>query len=212
MPDGSTLMAKAARQDSGARSGAARGDDIVLGAIAGAHGVRGLVKVKSFTEVPEDIFSFGPVRMGATGKEVALTPKGKAKNLLLVAIEGVDDRNGADAVRGLELSVPRDRLPTLQADGDGEDFYVADLIGLNAVAPTGQALGTVVAVHDFGAGDMLEIAPEGIGRGERGTDYVPFTRDAVPEVDLDAGRVVIEALVEFVASNRADDAEGGVDE
>ncbi len=205
MPDGSTLMVKQAKRDGGAQAGSAGAGRIVLGAIAGAHGVRGLVKLKSFTDVPEDMLSFGPLRFGAAGRDVTVTHKGMVKGLLLAAIEGVADRNAADALRGTELTISRDRLPALVADEDGEDFYVADLIGLNAVDPDGGVLGGIVAVHDFGAGDMLEVAPEGSARGGRETFYVPFTREAVPDVDLVAGKVTVSMPDELVAGEDRDD-------
>ena len=102
--------------------------------------------------------------------------------MLVVKFKGVADRNAAEALNGLELSVSRDRLPP----AGEEDYYHADLVGLTAVTPDGAELGTVIAVPNYGAGDLLEIAPK---RGE--TLLVPFTRAVVPDVDLSAGRVTI---------------------
>jgi 16S rRNA processing protein RimM len=108
---------------------------------------------------------------------------GTDPTMLVVRFKGVGDRNAAEVLNGLELGVPRDRLPPASED----EFYHADLIGLAAVARDGTALGTVVAVQNYGAGDLLEIAPK---RGE--TLLIPFTRAAVPDIDLAAGRVTID--------------------
>ena len=164
---------------------------ICVGAIAGAHGVRGLVRLKSFTERPEDITAYGPLT-DASGErcfEVSLT--GRARDALIARIAGVADREQAAALRGTRLYVARTALPKPGA----EEFYHADLIGLRAEATDGAALGRVSAVHTFGGGDVLEIVPEA---GE--TILVPFTRQAVPAVDLAAGRLVVDLPPETEAA------------
>lgn len=156
---------------------------ILLGRITGAQGIRGEVVVHSFAAAPEDIGSYGPLfdAGGARSfklKVVRLTPKGA----VIARIAGVEDRNAAEALKGVELYVSRDKLP---APDDGE-FYHADLIGLAVESPEGIALGEVVAVQNYGAGDLLEIRlPDG-----RATELVPFTDSFVPSVDIAARKVV----------------------
>ncbi len=163
-----------------AEAGSAR---ILLGRIAGAHGIRGEVLIKTYTEAPENIGAYGPLadESGARSfkiKVVRVTPKG-----VIARIAGVADRNGAEALKGVELHVDRDRLP---AESEGE-YYHADLIGLAAVDAQGAAVGTIVAVQNFGAGDLIEIRLAGSAK----TELVPFTDSFVPEVDLKAGRAVV---------------------
>lgn len=167
---------------------------VCVGVVKGAHGVRGLVRVKPFTEVPEDIAAYGPLGDESGEKLYRLTVSGRAKDTLLVRIEGIGDRDQAQALAGTRLYVARAALPKVE---EAETFYHADLIGLRAEDREGRPLGRVKAVHNFGAGDILEL--EG---GPDGADaMVPFTRAAVPLVDLDGGRVVIEppAMIEAQA-------------
>ncbi len=155
---------------------------VCLGVITGAHGVRGLVRVKSFTEVPEDVAAYGPLSDEDGARVLTLFVTGRSKDALLARVEGVVDRDQALALKGTRLYVPRDVLPALDEE---QTFYHADLLGLAAEDPEGRPLGRVVAVHNFGAGDILELD----GEGRR---LVPFTRQAVPVVDLDGGRLVVE--------------------
>ena len=155
---------------------------VLLAAIVGVHGVRGLVKVRSFTAVPEQVTGYGPL-FDEAGRRYVLDVRGRAKNDLLVHIEGCDDRDAAEAQKGTQLYVARAALPD---PDDDEEFYQADLIGLAAEAADGRALGRIVAVLNHGAGDILEIQPEA-----GPTELVPFTHDAVPEVDIKGGRVVV---------------------
>ena len=158
-------------------------EPVTLGVIVGVHGVRGLVRVKSFTEDPDDIVAYGPLK-DAAGKSYELEVTGRAKGMLLVRLAGVSDRNAAEALKGTELQIDRDRLP----EADEDEFYHADLIGLRADMVAGECLGEVVAVQNFGAGDLLEIRVD----GSRKTVLVPFNAEVVPEIDLDAGRLVID--------------------
>lgn len=156
---------------------------ILLGEIGPAHGIRGHVLVRTYTEAPEDIASYGALEdvSGTRQFEISIvrvTPKG-----IVARITGVQDRNAAEALRGTGLYIERDRLPPTEE----EEFYHSDLIGLSAVKPDGTPMGEVIAVHNFGAGDILEIRLE----GSRTTEMVPFTRDFAPEVDLSAGRLTI---------------------
>ena len=164
-------------------TGAAKEERVCLGVIAGAHGVRGLVKIKSFTEVPEDVAAYGPVTDETGGRRFTITVKGRVKGSVLAALEGVADRDQAQALHGQQLFVPRDALPVPDEE---ETYYQADLIGLAAEDPDGRSLGRVVAVQNFGAGDLLEVlGPDRVSR------YFAFTKEVVPELDVAGGRAVI---------------------
>ena len=164
----------------GARTGT--GKRILLGRIAGAHGIRGEVLITAFTERPEDIAAYGPLDDGGartfTIEAVRATAKG-----VVARLAGVRDRTAAEALRGAPLYVDRARLP---APGEGE-FYHADLVGLSAVDADGQPVGEVVGVHNHGAGDILEVRLAKTGR----TELIAFTDAFVPEVDLAGRRVVV---------------------
>ena len=173
---------------------------VLLGVIIGAQGIRGEVKVKSFTGDPEAVGDYGPLH-DAKGRDFRLKVHRLAKGDVVVAsIRGVGDRNAAEALKGTELYVARDALPQPE---DGE-FYYTDLVGLRVATTDGRELGTVGAVHNFGAGDMLEVKTEG-GRSA----MVPFTDDAVPEVDIAGGRVVVDPAFWLGDPNRDDEAAGG---
>jgi 16S rRNA processing protein RimM len=163
-------------------AGAGQGKRILLGRIAGAHGIRGEVLIKTFTERPEDIAAYGPLDDGF-GRSlkvavVRVTPKG-----VIARVASAGDRTAAEALKGAALYIDRDRLP---APADGE-FYYADLIGLAAVDPEGGMIGEVIAVHNHGAGDILEVRLADTGK----TELVAFTDAFVPEVDLAARRAVV---------------------
>ena len=162
--------------------GAAR---ICLGVIAGAHGVRGLVRVKSFAEAPEDLTAYGPLTDEAGARDFELTVTGQTKDALLARLEGVADRDQAQALKGTRLYVARAALPALE---EAETYYHADLIGLAAEDRDGRPLGRVRAVQNFGAGDLLEL-----DGGPDGPPLVlPFTEATVPVVDLAGGRIVAD--------------------
>lgn len=173
---------------------------VLLGVIIGAQGIRGEVKVKAFTGDPEAIGDYGPLR-DTKGRDYRLKVHRLAKGDVVVAsIKGVGDRNAAEALKGTELHVARDALPQPE---DGE-FYYTDLVGLRAVTTDGRELGTVGAVHNFGAGDMLEVKTTS-GRSA----MVPFTDDAVPEVDIAGGRVLVDPVFWLGGPDSVDAAEGG---
>lgn len=161
---------------------------IAVGAVVGAHGVRGLVRVKSYTAEPEDLAAYGPLSDAAGRRRFRLTLKGRSKGLLLAAIEGVADRDAAEALAGTELYLERSALPALE---DEDEFYYSDLIGLDALDQEGRSLGRVKAVHNYGAGDLLEIAGAPGGGGREGALLLPFTKAVVPEIDLAGGRLVV---------------------
>ncbi|HEY4472642.1 MAG TPA: ribosome maturation factor RimM [Stellaceae bacterium] len=156
---------------------------VCVGAVAGAHGVRGAVKIKSFTGTPEDIAKYGALEDVSGERQFTLRLTGAGKGVLIGHLSGIADRNQAEAARGLRLYLQRSALPPT----DEDEYYHADLIGLEAVLSDGTAIGRVRAVHDFGAGDTLEIA-----RNEAPPLMLQFTRAVVPSVDLAAGRLVID--------------------
>ena len=156
---------------------------VCVGAVAGAHGVRGAVKIKSFTDNPEDVARYGPLEDESGERQFTLRLTGAGKGVLIGQLSGITDRNQAEAARGLRLYLPRAALPPTEED----EYYHADLIGLEAVLTDGSVVGPVRAVHDFGAGDTLEIA-----RREAPPLMVPFTRTVVPKIDLAAGQLVID--------------------
>ena len=166
-------------------AGATSGRDrrICVGVITGAQGVRGAVRIKSFTAVPEDVASYGPLEDEGGARRFALRLVGRAKGVVIGTIPEIGDRDAAEAMKGTRLYVERSALP---APEEGE-YYHADLLGLEAVLRDGTVLGTVRAVHEYGAGDSLEVAREG-GRSV----IVPFNRIVVPVVDLAGRRLVID--------------------
>ena len=156
---------------------------VCVARIGAAHGVRGAVKLWTFTEDPFTVTRYGPLatKDGARTFEVAHAREGKGH--LVATLKGVTSRNEAERLNGLELYVARDKLPAT----DEDEYYHTDLIGLAAVTAADEPLGKVVAIHNFGAGDIIEIAPP---RGP--TMLLPFTNAVVPTVDIAGGRVVIE--------------------
>jgi len=165
---------------------------LCVGVIVGAHGVRGDLRVKSFTEMPEDLVAYGPLTDAAGTREFRMRILGAARGVLRVRLDGIEDRDAAEALAGVELYVARDRLPRPEAD----EFYHADLVGLCVELPNGTTYGTVRAVHDFGAGAVIEIA-----LAEGGVVALPFTKAVVPVIDLKAGRAVIVPPEELVAGD-----------
>src|SRR5579872_6002424 len=167
----------------GARDGKARAKDrICLGQIGAAHGVRGEVRLRSFTADPAAIADYGPLET-EDGRVLALENLRPAKDHFVARIAGVGDREAARALANLKLYVPRERLPQTE---DADEFYHADLIGLAAVDDSGKPLGSVIAVHNFGAGDLIEVRT---GGGK--TALIPFDAHHVPRVDIAAGTMVV---------------------
>ncbi len=163
----------------------ADGDRILLGRIVAAHGIRGDLLVRTYTDAPEAIGGYGPLadadgRGSFKLRVLRVTAKG-----VVAHIAGIDDRNGAEALAGTDLYVARTQLPAAEEGA----FYHADLIGLAAVTPDGTEVGRIVGVHNFGAGDLIEVA---LG-GSRRTELVPFTAQFVPQIDL-ARRVAVVEL------------------
>ena len=156
---------------------------VCVAQIGGAHGLRGEVKLKSFTGDPMAVSEYGTLTSEDGAKNFEIEALRPAKGHLVARFRGIEDRGAAERLANVRLFVPRERLPPLEAD----EFYHADLIGLSAVKADGTEIGTVVAVHDFGAGDILELAPRGGGT----SIMVPFTAAFVPKVDIARGRIVV---------------------
>ncbi len=157
---------------------------VQLGAIVGPHGIRGLVRIKTFTEVPEDIAAYGPLEDEGGSRRFTVQPTGRAKGVILAKLSGVSDRNAAEALKGVGLYVDREKLPDVEDD----TFYHTDLIGLAVRHVDGSKVGEVVAMHDFGAGDLAEVRLS----GQRKTVLVPFSAEVTTSVDLEAGEMVID--------------------
>jgi 16S rRNA processing protein RimM len=171
--------------DPGKRGGSTppRANLVCVGMIVGAHGVRGAVKVKSFTENPEDVTAYGPLSDQRGTRQLVLTPIGAVRGNVLAEVDGVNDRDAAEALRGLRLYVDRSVFPPTGED----EFYHADLIGMAAETAAGAKLGTVRAVYNHGAGDVIELAlPTGA------MVALPFTKAVVPVVDLAGRRLVVD--------------------
>ncbi len=182
---------------------------VVLGVITGSHGVSGRVRVKPFTHEPQAVGDYGPVCIGLGGADPSkglgphkIKVTGASKGQVIVQLEGVGDRDAADALLGAELSVPRAALDEgesdnfeagataagVEAGGDAQSWFQADLVGLAVETAEGERLGSVAGIFDFGAGDLLEITP--VAGGE--TVFMAFTLANVPMVDVEGGRIVID--------------------
>ena len=178
---------------------------MLLGEFGRAHGLKGEVRLKSFTGEPEAIASYGPLLAGAGGWVTITSVRpapGGAPDLLIAKVEGVDTREAAEALNRLELRLPRDRLPEPDAE---DEFLLAHLIGLRVETAAGDLLGTVVAVPNYGGGDLLEIAPAKGGA----TALLPFTKAFVPAVDVAAGRMVADPPADLFAPASPDDPDRG---
>jgi 16S rRNA processing protein RimM len=155
---------------------------ICVAKIGAAHGVRGEVRLWPFTEDPMAVLHYGPLSTKDGARQFEVARARAAKDHLVASLKGVSDRNEAERLNGIELYIARDALP----DTDDGEYYHADLIGLAAVDAQGASIGIVTAVHNFGAGDIIEIAPK-----SGPSLLLPFTNAVVPTVDLAAGHVVI---------------------
>ena len=168
--------------------GRSRSTWVCVAAVATAHGVQGALKLRTFTERPEDVAAYGPVYDRRGERLFQLQIVGRAAGGVIARAPGIEDRDAALALRGRELFVPRAALPDLGAN----EFYVSDLQGLAVELPGGGRLGAVRAVENYGAGDVLEIiADDGCSLA------LPFDRETVPEIDIERGRVVVAPPAEL---------------
>jgi 16S rRNA processing protein RimM len=171
---------------------------IPLAVIGAPHGVRGEVRVKSFTADPVALAAYGPLR-AENGRSFEIERLRPQKEVVVAKLRGVDDRDAAAKLTGLTLGIDRNALP----DPDEDEYYLADLIGLSAVSAEGGPLGTITNVYNHGAGDILELTPPG---GDRSA-LIPFTRASAPEVDIRAGRIVLVPPAEIDAKPEATEEE-----
>jgi 16S rRNA processing protein RimM len=171
-------------------------DKVCLGIIAGAHGVRGEIKVQSYTRAPRDILAYGPLSDERGQRRFAMSLVREERGRLVMRLPGIADRDAAQALAGTRLFVERARLPAPPPD----EFYHNDLLGLAAEEADGSAFGRIAALHDFGAGDLVELERPS---GER--VLLAFTRDVFPLVDVAAGRVVVAPPAEIDAEERTDE-------
>ena len=157
---------------------------ICVARIGAAHGVRGEVKLWSFTEDPAAVAHYGPLETQDGTRCFEIEALRAAKDHFVARIAGVNDRDAAEKLRNIELYIPRARLPTIE---EADTFYHADLVGLDAITPDGARVGTVHALHNFGAGDIIEIAP-----AEGGDPLMlPFNETTVPKIDVASRQIVV---------------------
>ncbi len=161
-----------------------KNDLILMAEIVGVHGIRGTVKLKVFTDNPESLVDYAPFSDAKGQKTYDIEQLHLHGNVYLADLEGVADRTAAEKLRGVKLYAPRERLPDIK---DKETYYHVDLVGLAAEHVDGTPMGTVIAVANFGAGDLLDIKP-----AKGNSFYIPFTNDAVPNVDLASKKIVID--------------------
>jgi 16S rRNA processing protein RimM len=156
--------------------------DVLLAAIIGAQGLKGAVKAKIFTAMPEALTRYGALHDAAGRKfEITAFRPGKTGEAVM-SFQGIESRDAAEALKGTELFIARDALPTTAKD----EFYHADLIGLEAQDGEGRSLGKVAAIHNFGAGDVIELT-----RSDGDSVLLAFTADNVPTIDVPGGRIVV---------------------
>lgn len=168
---------------------------MLVGAIAGAHGVRGEVKIKPFTGEAETIARLGPLSDESGARIFRIVAHRVAKGALIARLDGIDDRDRAEGLKGTRLYVARAALPPLEA----ESWYYSDLIGLSVEDDGGAVLGKVTAVQNYGAGDLLEIA----FAGREGSDFVAFAKAFVPLIDVAGGRIVVTLPEDFFDTGEA---------
>ena len=180
----------------------AAGARICLGQIGAAHGVRGEVRLHSFTSDPAAIAEYGPLET-EDGRVFEIETLRPAKDHFVARLSGVRDRDAASALTNTKLYVPRERLPQTQ---EPDEFYHADLIGLAVQNTAGNTLGSVIAVHNFGAGDLIEVRPDAGGK----TELVPFDATHIPVVDIAGGKIVVamSAGISEQPAPRAGEGEG----
>lgn len=163
--------------------------NVLMGRIGAAHGIRGEVRIQSFCADPLDIKAYGPLTTDKDEPAIEILSARVSKNMVIARLKGVDDRNAAEKLNGRKLFVARDKLP---AEDDEDDFYHADLIGLEVRNGEGRVMGKIVSIPDFGAGDLIEFRDLD---GE--ATLVPFTRTNVPEVNVTEGYVVVLPMEEI---------------
>ena len=157
-------------------------DQVLVGVIVGAHGIKGEVKLKSFTSEPSSIGRYGPLQ-SSSGQKFEIIKLKAAKDDFIAGLKNVNDRNQAETLKGVELFVAREKLPKLET----HEAYAHDLMGLDVVLENGSRLGKLVAMPNYGAGDLLEVAVD----GEAETILIPFTTAFVPQDDFSSGTIIV---------------------
>ncbi len=157
-------------------------DMVLVGVITGAHGIKGEVKLKSFTSEPLSISRYGPLQ-SASGQQFEISKLKAAKDDFIASLKNVNDRDEAETLKGIELFVAREKLPELKA----HETYAHDLMGLDVVLENGSRLGKLVAMPNYGAGDLLEVAVD----GESETVLIPFADAFVPQNDFSNGKIIV---------------------
>lgn len=165
--------------------------------IGAAHGLKGEVRLWSFTQDPSAVAHYGALETEDGSRRLEISNMRAAKDCFIARLRGVDDRNAAEALRNTRLYIERDRLPDTE---DDDTFYHADLVGLSAVTSDGETIGEVIAVQNFGAGDIIEVR-----RADMSTVMFPFNNAVVPQIDLAAGRMTIAPPIE--TGSEAEEAE-----
>ena len=157
-------------------------DQVLVGVIVGAHGIKGEVKLKSFTSDPLSIGRYGPLQ-STSGQQFEINRLKPAKDDFIASLKNVSDRNEAETLKGVELFVSREKLPKLKT----HEAYAHDLMGLDVVLENGTTLGKLVAMPNYGAGDLLEVAVDGNSE----TILIPFTHAFVPQKDFSTGKIIV---------------------
>ncbi len=173
---------------------------VLVARIGAAHGIRGEVRVKSFTDDPLSFGDYGPLMTADGSRTFEVVRARMQKTVVVTKFREIDDRNTAEALNGTDLFIERGRLPA----PDEDEFYYEDLAGLEVRSTSGEQLGRIVSVQDFGAGDLLEVRPP---RGP--SYYVPFTRDFVPTVAVTDGYVVVDLPEDYLSEERSRPGEPG---
>jgi len=162
---------------------------LLMGRIGAAHGIQGEVRIQSFTEEPLALATYGPFETNKPGLVIEIEKARGTTNIVVARLKGVTDRTAAEKLNGVELYIERDRLPP---PDDADDFYHSDLIGLEARLADGSVLGTVIAIPNYGASDLIEVRDQRSGD----TFLYPFTKAVVPVIKLDEGYLVIEVPID----------------
>ena len=157
---------------------------VLLGVVVSAHGIRGQFKVKPFTADPFSVAAYGEVEL-ESGKRLVLQAKSSAKGLVLCSSPQITSREQAEQLKGMSFSVMREMLPAPEAD----ELYHADIIGMQVISPDNTVLGVVVGLHDFGAGDVLEIQPQ----DAKTTTFLPFYPPFLIALEADSRQIIIDS-------------------
>jgi len=172
---------------------------VLMARIGAAHGIRGEVRVKPFGDDPLSFADYGSLTTKDGKRSFEVEKARVQKTVVITRFKGIADRNQAEELNGVELYINRDQLP----DPEEDEFYYSDLTGLAVHGSDGETLGKIVAVQDFGAGDLLEVRPK---RGR--TFYIPFTKEFVPEISLADGLVRVDLPEDYFSEGDPEPSEG----